>query len=132
MFSCAKKAVLPSTYKNAQLVMGNGGGFTGAVNSIYFLDNGDIFRNGLNDTSFTKIGTLNKELINQLFSNYQKLGLEKLQLNEPGNRYYQITYKDASGEHKIQWGKNELQNRNPAIFFNVAMNMVKKLEEKKS
>jgi hypothetical protein len=34
-------------------------------------------------------------------------------------------------EHKIQWGKNELKEKGPAIMHKIMMDLVKKLEPEK-
>jgi hypothetical protein len=125
--ACTHKATTPLTYPKAQLEFANGGGFTGMVNSIYLMDNGDVYRGGMNDTTFVKIGTIDINKATQYFDTYQKLGLHKIELNEPGNRYYYITYKNGNDTHKIQWGGSELANKNPSILYAVVMDLVKKL-----
>jgi hypothetical protein len=128
-FTCQKnKAIDQKTKVEPRLEFGNGGGFTGAVSKIIIHKNGEVYRNGLNDTSFVKLGILTVRNTTQMFDNYSKFGLDKLQLNEPGNRYYYIIFKNGDKEHKIQWGYKELDNKIPAQYFKLAMDLVKNLK----
>ncbi len=131
-FSCSKKgndAVFNPAQKH--LEFGNGGGFTGAVSSIYMLENGDVFRKATSDTNYAKVGRIDANKAKQLFINYKSLGLDQMELNEPGNRYYFISSVDKAGNHKLQWGKNELKNNAPALLYKIMNDMVKKLDESK-
>lgn len=130
MISCKNKALTPQNYSKNMIILGNGGGFTGAVNKLYILDNGLIFREGNSDTSFIYIGKLKPSEVEQHFKTYNNIGLNNMELNEPGNRYYYITFQNKKISHKIQWGKKDLENQNPAIFHKMLMNTIKKLEEK--
>jgi hypothetical protein len=132
VYSCGKKNITPLNYSGKIIEFTNGGGFTGAFSSIFLQEDGKLYRNGLSDTSFIKIGHLDMTLVKQIFNNYEKLGLENIQLNEPGNRYFYITMKSNGKSHKIQWGRNALSNANPSIFFSNMMHIVKKIEDENS
>jgi hypothetical protein len=131
-FNCGKKNITPLNYSGKIIEFTNGGGFTGAFSSIFLQEDGKLYRNGMSDTSFIHIGHLDKTTVKQVFNNYEKLGLNKIQLNEPGNRYFYITMKSNGKSHKIQWGRNTLTNTNPSIFFSNMMYIVKKMEDANS
>jgi hypothetical protein len=129
VLGCSKKNETPLHYSGKVIEFTNGGGFTGAFTSIFLLDDGQIYRNGMSDTSYIKVGNIALEKAKQVFNNFEKLGLNKLELNEPGNRYYYINMKSKNGQHKIQWGRNKLSNQNPIIYFNNIMHLVKEIEK---
>ncbi len=129
--SCSKNANIQGFDHNKNhLEFGNGGGFTGAFSSIFLLENGDVFRKSTSDTTYIKVGKIEPNKAKQLFSNYKTLGLDQMQLNEPGNRYYFITSVDKGEKHKLQWGKNELKNNSPTLLYKIMNDMVKQLDEK--
>ncbi|MFZ1790923.1 MAG: hypothetical protein WAT92_21545 [Saprospiraceae bacterium] len=127
-FSCNKEVITPNNYSKNMIILGSGGGFTGAVSQYYLLENGLVFRSGNTDTTFTEIGKLEKDIANQLFESYLTLNLDKQHLDEPGNRYYFMIHKAKGQEHKLQWGYKELTNKTPEIFHKNFMSLVKKLE----
>jgi hypothetical protein len=122
----------PNNFNGKMIEFTNGGGFTGTFNSIFLLEDGSLYRNGASDTSFIYVATLDKNLTQQQFDNYIKLQLDKIQLDEPGNRYFYIQFKNGNNTHKVQWGRNPVINKNPSLFFNNMMHIVKELEKKKS
>lgn len=105
-----------------------GGGFTGAFSEYSLLDNGWVFRNGNSDTSFIQVGRFPLDETTQMFNSLEFLRLDKLNLDEPGNRYYYIISKHKNNEHKIQWGYKSLENNAPAIFHENFISKVKILQ----
>jgi hypothetical protein len=127
--SCGKKIQShPGNFKGNVITYGNGGGFTGAVSAIYLQEDGHIFRNGLSDTSYIHVGKLTKDQTTQFFKNYQSLGLDKMKLDQPGNRYYFLEFKNSKNVQKIQWGGKELENNNPKVYYKLMMDLIKKIE----
>lgn len=125
IISCGtKKPVFdPTTTKTDYISFGKGGGFTGKVNRYYLNDSGEIFV--ASDSTFTKITTVSTEMTNQIFKNYTVLGLDKMILNDPGNKYYFIE-RNIGGEKQIlTWGKNPLDNTNISTYFDILMKPVK-------
>ncbi|MBK8699548.1 MAG: hypothetical protein IPN29_08395 [Saprospiraceae bacterium] len=128
--ACSKKTSTPLSHEGARLEFGNGGGFTGTFSSIYLLDNGEVFSRESRAEEFVRLGKLSRDITKQVFTNYQKLGLSSMSLDEPGNRYYFISYLKENTSHKIQWGNQPLDNPNPQILHKLVMDLVKKLESK--
>jgi hypothetical protein len=125
IISCGtKKPVFdPNTTKTDYISFGTGGGFTGKVNRYYLSVSGDIFV--ASDSMFTKIANVSTEMTNQIFKNYTVLGLDKMILNDPGNKYYFIE-RNIGGEKQIlTWGKNPLDNTNISTYFDILMKPVK-------
>ncbi len=79
------------------------------------------------DNTFTTCGKVSENTTRQIFNNYQKLKLDSVRMNNPGNVYYFIEYK--SGGHvsnRIVWGKDPLQNPDITIYFSMLTDAVKK------
>lgn len=124
MFSCNHKIYSPLSYEGEMLEWGTGGGFTGAVKSYCVLDNGFYFKSEDNGKTYLEMGKMKKSEVRQFFDNYKKMGLSSMELNEPGNRYYFISLKSAKSEHKLLWGKKELENRVPSILHKNLMKAI--------
>lgn len=130
--ACNKKTTLLSEYKGEKIIFGNGGGFSGAVSSILLLENGEIYRMGSSEKDYVLIGSLKKNITKNVFMTYETMGIQKMKLNEPGNRYFFITKVSDEKEYKIQWGKNKLDNNVPKIFYDNMMKLVEQVENEKN
>ena len=119
-------------YKGRVLCIGSGGGFTGVSTSYFLLENGDLFRNGLSDTSYIKVGKLPKRITNQQFKGFDAMGFNNLDMNDPGNRYYYLEMSDKHRKHKIQWGGNQGDDQTLKIFHKNLMNYIKELNKRNS
>ncbi len=127
---CSKKNVIPSAYSGDMMIVGSGGGFTGAYSTYYILDDGAIYRQNMQDTVFVKIGELSKKVVKHQFRMYDDMKLGELELNDPGNRYHYLTYRDKSkNEHKIQWGKSTLEDKRISIFHDNLMKLIKSMNQ---
>lgn len=125
--SCKSSNVIfdPQHTENDFLTFGIGGGFTGKVTKYFLTPDGNLYiKNG---DKIQKIGTNTKEMTNQIFSNYEKLGLNLININEPGNKYSFIERNAKSGNNVIMWGKQPLDNKNIETYFAILMNVVKKV-----
>lgn len=129
-WTCNNKMQTPVDYKGEQIIFGNGGGFTGAVTSVALLDNGNLYRMGTSDTSYTYIGKLNENIYKNQFKTFTSLGLDKMKLDEPGNRYFFITKKSEGKVIKLQWGRTKLENPLPKLYYDNMMSLIDKLDKK--
>lgn len=103
---CAPK-LTPAEYKGEQLHFGQGGGFTGDVNYFILLDDGRVFKKEVRDSSYILYDTWKKTFVDQMFSNYQSLALEKTEFYHPGNLYYFIEKHSRNVPvHRISWGQS--------------------------
>jgi hypothetical protein len=113
----------PNDMKSDYISFGSGGGFTGKVSSYFLNKQGDIFVPS--DTTFIKISSISTEMVDQIFQNYTALGLDKIILNDPGNKYYFIE-RNVKGEKQIlKWGNTPLDNKNIATYFDILMKPLK-------
>lgn len=130
LLSCSKKATILDEYKGDKIIFGNGGGFSGATTSIMLLENGEIYRVGSNENDFKLMGQLKKNVTKNQFMTYETMGLKKIDLNEPGNRYFFISKIVDGKEHKILWGKNKLENNIPKLYYDNMMSLAEAVESK--
>jgi len=125
IMSCksSKQNFNPDDSKEEYIVFGLGGGFTGKVLKYYFTRSGIIYTQS--EGTFKNIGSCSKRQAKQIFTNYTTLELEKINLNEPGNKYFFIESHLKKVSNKMTWGKDPLLNPNVETFFEILMNMVK-------
>lgn len=128
IMSCksTKPAFDPETSDKEMIIFGTGGGFTGKVIKYIITTDGNMY--SYNGSETLKIGKAPKAMTNQVFANYNILGLSEMALNDPGNKYTFIEFKKSGDKSKILWGKNPLENKNVETYFAVLMNIVKKLK----
>lgn len=119
----SKQTFDPDNTKKEFIVFGLGGGFTGKVLKYYIAKDGSIYSQS--DKELKKVGVCPKRLTNQVFSNYISLEMDKINLKEPGNKYYFIESHLKDSSNKITWGKEPLNNPNIETYFDILMNTVK-------
>lgn len=102
--SCQKYTVdkLPAT----QIHFGEGGGITGAVTEYCLLKNGQLFNKKHFTEDFKLLKKIKKKIAKKAFKKCKKMKIETIDLNNPGDRYYFITYQTDNINHKIIWGRN--------------------------
>ena len=113
--STSKSEFIPEKIKKDTISFGSGGGFTGQVTKYYMTKDGKIYVQ--NADHIVKAGTISTSVSAQLFANYTNLNLDKLSLNEPGNKYYFIEMSSKNGKNVIKWGKSPLQNSNLETYI---------------
>lgn len=124
-------AVNPLNTKQKVLTFGGGGGFTGVSTTYYLLEDGTLFRNGLTDTTFYLEGKLPADVVQQQFVNYHQLGIDKLNFDEPGNKYFYLEMRNKNERHKVQWGGQNLEDNGPKLLYSLLMKIVKQNNSKK-
>ena len=102
--SCNTTKYTPSDYPDAQLVFGNGGGFTGLYTEYILFENGQLFTKKSNEENFSALPRAKANTVDQIFKNYSVLGLGEYSFSIPGNVTYYIEFKDSKGSHRITWG----------------------------
>lgn len=126
-FSCKSKPLPTAGPDPENLVIGHGGGFTGQVIEYQIFENGKVLRRNSLNNSEEEIKSITVDAYKQIVSNYQKLGLDQLEWNEPDNMYYYIVYYQDGNAHKVVWNNNnesEVQAK-LKLFFNTVLHRVK-------
>lgn len=137
MISCkSTKVENPIEYQNKMLVFSHGGGFTGGMKTYYFLENGQVFKNESNAIVsedslkvYEVLKNIPKGAVEQIFSNYEILAIEKINRNTPGNLNYTIQYIDKETQHEVQWGKGQDGVKSLDLFYGNVLNLIKKYSE---
>lgn len=122
----SKKVFDPATHDKAYLTFGSGGGFSGKVIKYYLTEDGYLYMQDGDQN--VMVGKAPKTMTEQVMGNYDKLGFDKMDLNEPGNKYLFIERKKDGQTTMIKWGKLPLKNKNVNTYFDVLMSVVKKLK----
>jgi hypothetical protein len=102
--NCAKKTYTATTLPPDQLSFGEGGGFTGAVKEYCLLKNGQIFQKKSFTQNLTPYKRVKKKVAKKLFKTCDKIGIEKINLNHPGDKYFFIEWHADTIKHRIIWG----------------------------
>lgn len=124
--SCKSQQYTAENLPEQQLLFGEGGGFTGAVTEYILLENGQIFKNySLNDSTI-ELGHVKKRTAKDMMKKIQAMQLDTMDVKQPGNMYYFLSYKTSNKEHRVTWGAPAYQV-DPQIeaFYKELMQMSK-------
>jgi hypothetical protein len=124
--SCKTKEVMsPNEYEGSKLVLSHGGGFTGAFTTFCLLDNGQLFKSENKIEATNPMNGLDRETVDQIFSNYKTLGLDEAKMESYGNLNYSVKMiaKDGS-EHKLAWAKGQEGTEKFQLFYRNIMNFI--------
>ncbi|MFK7810509.1 MAG: hypothetical protein AB8F74_22070 [Saprospiraceae bacterium] len=127
--SCkSTKYATPSESPDAQITFGSGGGISGLVNDYTLLENGQLFKRSSTDKIFVALKKAKKDAVSQAFKNYNFLGLNTMEVNEPGNMYYFIEHKSKEGETKrLTWGNGESPHEEKLkLYYSLLSNLIEK------
>lgn len=98
-------APTPASYTGRQLLVGNGGGFTGFSTMYYLLDNGQLFSRRSQDTIYRVLGKLTPTDTKRAFATVETTGrIKKVSFNKPGNTYRFVGWKKGKQQYTVTWG----------------------------
>ena len=127
-FGCSKKYT-PDSYPKARIHFGSGGGVTGAITEYILLENGQLFKkSSLNETMLEAKKLIGNNQTKQLFSNYEFLGLNEVQVNKPGNLYYFVQHLNGDKDHKMTWGGGGTTPDKLKTFYTLLNNVARQAE----
>lgn len=114
----------PYEYEGPIMSFGTGGGFSGRVNQFTLLSNGQLFKGTNLEGNVTVMDKIDKDQCAQLFSNYELLGFDKLQIDNPGNMYFFVKMKEVDTENKLVWGGTDVEAPEALkIYHNILMTL---------
>ena len=121
MLGCSTSKDFPEGYKGRQIHFGQGGGFSGVITHFALLEDGRVFQKEYRDTTFTPFATWDRDFVDQMFLNYHRLNLDKVDHYHPGNLYYFIEYHAHPAIiHRISWGQQGYSpDENIVTFYNL-------------
>jgi len=119
------KSNLGKSAVNTTIIVGKGGGVTGAVTEYQLLSSGAIMKkNGLTSelTEVKKISAEDLAVVKQKFDN---LNLSTVNYNKPGNIYYYIGNQTGLKMHRVTWaGPDEALPKSVQEFYEYMMQNV--------
>jgi len=65
------------------------------------------------------------DVVDQIFSNYEVLGLAEMEVETYGNLLYTIQMIDGENTNKISWEKGDKGSETLQLFFRNVMNQIK-------
>lgn len=109
-----------------QIHWGNGGGFVGKESSHILCDNGQLFSQDILG-NITAAGKTKTKKAKVLFKTIESLGLAKLELNQPGNTYSFLEFKEGDMVSRAVWGdKNSPGSKAVEDLFRQLNELLKK------
>ncbi len=101
----ANLVVTPALYTGRQIMVGSGGGFTGASTTYYLLENGKLFGRRSRDTTYTFIGQQTAANTKRVFSSVEvSCKIKTTKFDEPGNTYKFVQWRKGKLAYKVSWG----------------------------
>ncbi|GAB3273913.1 hypothetical protein GCM10027347_46630 [Larkinella harenae] len=97
----------PMTYKNRQIIVGSGGGFTGASTAYYLLENGYLYSKSNTDSLYTRLGRQPTAITRRLFHELETTcRIKTAQFDHPGNTYRFVGWKKGPQDYRVTWGES--------------------------
>ena len=98
--------------------LGKGGGFTGVYSEFILAEDGKVYKYDFKYDREVFYKTLNKVDLAYFLEKIESLGLEGIDINEPGNMSYYIEVRiNKTSLNKITWGANLYYPPNNLIEF---------------
>ena len=131
VFFVGCKPAEPTTENTAntkRYAIGNGGGFTGVYTEYILEENGKVYKYDFNYDREVFIKNLEKSDLIYFLNKIDALGLEGIEINQPGNMSYYIDVRTGKTSiNKITWGANLFYPPNELVDFH--KELFKKLAE---
>ena len=123
LVSCKTVTFHPDRTNRDYISFGNGGGFTGAVTQFYLTTDGIIYQE--TNSEYIRIKKIDRNTTKQCFDNFLALGLQNIELNSPGNRYYFIKYNKDGAIKELVWGGEASNTDKANLMYQMLNNLVK-------
>lgn len=130
--SCKSQHYTFENYKGSRIAIGSSGGFTGATIKYYIFENGQLFRSG--QTGHIELPSIDKKIVKQQFNNYQRLGFDKMEINDSGNMsYFIIMNPDSDNAQMLKWGGGSVQpSKELEQYYKLLSDIIKNSTKSKS
>lgn len=128
---CSSKKERQLMESNNYIIVGEGGGFTGAYIQYKIEGNGIIYQYDFMQEAYIRKGRLKDNELSPLFAKIEELDLGDIELSSPGNmsQYIEITYKDIK-EHRLIWAmQSKAVNPEIQAFFDSCYSLCKQTSE---
>jgi hypothetical protein len=109
IFGCHTQLYTPESYTGNQLMFGEGGGFSGQIIEYTLLENGQLFITNSIAKETKPVRKISKNHARALFRQAEKIRMDTLNFNYPGNIYYFIRLQEENQLQATTWGSNDHQ-----------------------
>jgi len=109
LFSCKpiQEANTAGNMNYKKYAVGKGGGFTGAYTEYILEETGKVYKYDFNNDREVYTKQLEKSDLYYFLNKIESLGLEGIEINQPGNMTYYIDIRIGKNSiNKITWGAN--------------------------
>jgi hypothetical protein len=103
------QSTFPNRYVGNQIIVGSGGGVTGAWREYRLLESGYWYTRTNRDSTFTVLDHKSRAEVASFFKKSKALALNKKAFDHPGNLYYFVETKRGRTQHRVTWGASKLK-----------------------
>lgn len=109
LFACGSNRSLSKKFPGQRIAFGKGGGFTGQqITYVLSTDGVLMLKEGIGQ-NFRTIDSISAYRTRSLFDRFNKIDLNNINLNEPGNNYFFLEKQQDSSQRRISWGKQGVE-----------------------
>jgi hypothetical protein len=94
----------PESFPGQQIIISEGGGFSGQTTLYILLDNGQVFIKTVFPESLKELDRLDKKLSREIFNRLDLLNVRDIQFIHPGNMTYLLATREGEDYYEIKWG----------------------------
>jgi hypothetical protein len=103
--SCQTSHVVsPDSFPGQQIIVSEGGGFSGQTTQYILLDNGQVFVKTVYPESIKEMDHLDKKSLREIFNRLDLLNIKNIQFIHPGNMTYTLASRTGDDYYEIKWG----------------------------
>lgn len=95
----------PDEYPGQQVIISEGGGFTGQTTQHIILDNGQVFVKTIYPAGINESKKLKKKTTHEIFEKLNQVELEKIDFKNSGNITYSLASRKGDAFHEVKWGE---------------------------
>lgn len=99
--SCNRNSYSADNLADQYIVVGSGGGFTGAVTEKMIMENGQVFER--KDEIISPANKISKKAAKSIFNTYHNAAMDSITYHQPSNYYYYLGKKNNDKKHVILW-----------------------------
>jgi hypothetical protein len=105
VYSChTTKYTSPDSFPGKQVIVSEGGGFTGQVKEYILLENGQVFIKTVMPSSLTESEQIKTKSAGEVFERVAALNISAINFLHPGNMTYYLALKEGEKMQEIKWG----------------------------
>jgi hypothetical protein len=110
LFSCQTTHYSsPEAFLGKQIIISEGGGFTGQTNQHIVLENGQVFARKSFPESIVEIDRLDKKTVKDIFQKLERLNIAEIDFQHPGNMTYTLASRSGQDFYEVKWGDPDIK-----------------------